>query len=90
VTGAAGRRILFVHGAVDRIASPANASAVARTLSATARVSFVCIQGGKHAMLRHHSRFDGLAADFVAGSLLEEKHLEAADSLFRPGARTTI
>jgi dienelactone hydrolase len=71
--GALDRRILLVHGSADRIASPTNAVAVARTLSKTCRVAFVCVGGGSHAMLRHRNRFDGLAADFVTGTLLNDK-----------------
>jgi hypothetical protein len=33
-------------------------------------VTYVCIEGGKHAMLRHHALFDGLAAEFAASTLL--------------------
>jgi hypothetical protein len=34
------------------------------------RPTYVCIEGGKHAMLRHHALFDGLAAEFAASTLL--------------------
>ena len=43
---------------------------VARELSATAQVGYVRVEGGKHAMLRRHALFDGLAADFVKATLL--------------------
>ena len=65
-----GREILIVHGSRDRIASPDNSAAVARALSRTADVGYIRIEGGKHAMLKHHSLFDGLAADFAAATLL--------------------
>jgi len=68
--GLPGREILIVHGSRDRIASPDNSAAVARALSKTADVGYVRIEGGKHAMLKHHSLFDGLAADFAAATLL--------------------
>ena len=66
----AGRRVLIVHGDQDRIASPASSAAVARAISRFTEVGYISVQGGKHAMLRHHRRFDGLAADFMAATLL--------------------
>ncbi len=65
-----GRQVLIVHGDADRVASPTNAAAVARDLARTADVGFVTVEGGSHAMLRHHGVFDGLAADFAATTLL--------------------
>lgn len=65
-----GRRIVIVHGTADHIAKPANSAAVARALARTAQVSYVRVEGGKHAMLRHHDQFDGLAANFAAATLL--------------------
>jgi predicted esterase len=70
--GLAGRRILVVHGTEDRIARPERSAAVARTMSRTADVGYVRVEGGKHAMLRHHDRFGGLAAEFAATTLLGE------------------
>lgn len=68
-----GRRVLIVHGAQDRIARPANSAAVARGLARTADVGYITIRGGKHAMLRHHAEFDGLAAQFAAVTLLGDR-----------------
>ena len=65
-----GRRILIVHGDRDRVASPRHSAAVANTLAGTADVGYVLIHDGKHAMLRQHARFDGLAADFATATLL--------------------
>lgn len=71
VAGAADRDFLIVHGTDDRIARPGNSAAVARTLSRTARrVGYVAVKDGKHAMLRHHRLFDGLAAQFAVATLL--------------------
>lgn len=64
------RDVLFVHGDHDRIARPGHAHAAARRLSQEARVGFVTLKGGKHAMLRRHRVFDGLAADWVRATLL--------------------
>jgi pimeloyl-ACP methyl ester carboxylesterase len=68
-----GRRVLVVHGTDDRIASPANATSAARQLARTADVSFVRVEGGKHAMLGRHRDFDRLAADFTAAALLNDR-----------------
>jgi pimeloyl-ACP methyl ester carboxylesterase len=67
---APGRDLLFVHGDHDRIARPSHARAAARRLSAAAQVGFVTVRDGKHAMLRRHHVFDGLAADWVRATLL--------------------
>ena len=65
-----GRDVLVVHGDRDRIARPDVAEGVARRLARRARVGHVTVVGGKHAMLAHHSTFDGLAADFATATLL--------------------
>lgn len=66
------RKVLFVHGSQDRVASPSRAAAVAARMSRSpgADVEFVTISGGKHAMLRHGRDFDQLAAEFTAATLL--------------------
>jgi dienelactone hydrolase len=68
--GLSGRRILIVHGTMDRIASPERSAALARALARQADVAYVSVEGAKHAMLRRHDLFDGLAADFAAATLL--------------------
>lgn len=68
--GSSGRRILIVHGSRDRIASPQRSEALARSLGREAEVSYVCVAGGKHAMLKRGALFDGLAAQFAALTLL--------------------
>lgn len=67
----AGRRVLIVHGTEDHVASPTRALAVARNLQRTSRVGFISVEGGRHAMLRHHGNFDGYAATFAAATLLD-------------------
>jgi predicted esterase len=67
----AGRRVLFVHGGHDRVASPSRAEALARRLSAHSDVGFISIPDGKHAMLSHGRDFDGYAAQFTAAVLLD-------------------
>lgn len=66
------RRILIVHGSRDRIASPQRSAELAVRMRGTAEVRYVSIEGGRHAMLKHHSRFSGLAADFAVETLLEQ------------------
>jgi pimeloyl-ACP methyl ester carboxylesterase len=68
-----GRDVLFVHGDADRIASPSRSAAVARAVSRTARVGYITVPGGKHAMLRHHGRFDRYAAQFATATLLGDE-----------------
>jgi hypothetical protein len=65
-----GRDFLIVHGDSDRIADPARSAAAAQNLARTARVGYVSVTGGKHAMLRRHRTFGSLAADFTASTLL--------------------
>jgi predicted esterase len=68
--GLSGRRILIVHGTMDRIASPERSAALARALARQADVAYVSVDGAKHAMLGRHDLFDGLAAEFAAATLL--------------------
>lgn len=68
----AGRRILIVHGSRDRIADPSRAATVAKALGRRTEVTYVLVEGGRHAMLRRRDLFDGLAADFAALVLLGE------------------
>ncbi len=67
-----GRRVLIAHGTDDRIAIPAKAEAAARNVGRTADLSFVHVEGGKHAMLRRGRTFERLAADFSAATLLRD------------------
>ena len=69
----AGRRLLFVHGTEDRVASFARAEAAAARLARRTEVGFLTVNGGKHAMLRHGRTFDSAAADFAAGVLLGDQ-----------------
>ena len=67
-----GRQILIIHGSRDRIASPERSAALARRLSGHARVSYISVEGGKHAMLGRHRVFDRLAAEFAVATLLDQ------------------
>ena len=55
--------------------------AAARRLSRTARVGLVTVRDGKHAMLRRHRVFDGLAADWVRATLLGDPVAGPVDRL---------
>ena len=59
--GAADRRILIVHGARDRVASPERSAALARALGAR----YLSVPEGKHAMLQHGREFVRPAVEFV-------------------------
>ena len=39
----------------------------------SATAGYVLVNGARHAMLRHHRRFTGLAADFAVATLLGRK-----------------
>lgn len=69
--GLEGQRLLIVHGSNDRIASPQRSAAMAERLRRRGvQVEYVTVEGGKHAMLRHHEKFGGPAADFTVATLL--------------------
>ncbi|WP_372787840.1 alpha/beta hydrolase [Paraconexibacter sp.] len=70
--GLDGERLLIVHGDRDRVASPARSLALAQRLRRVVPTEYVTVEGGKHAMLRHHRRFDGLAAEFAVETLQGE------------------
>lgn len=65
-----GRKVLLVHGALDRVAAPGRARHVATRLARRTPVGFITIPEGKHAMLRHGGEFDRYAAEFTAAALL--------------------
>jgi dienelactone hydrolase len=85
-----GRRVLIVHGSADRIAPLRRAEAVARNISATTDVGFICIRGGKHAMLSHQQQFDGYAAAFTAATLCPDLDVQAPDAVKRVLAGETM
>jgi pimeloyl-ACP methyl ester carboxylesterase len=68
--GLAGRRVLFAHGALDRMTDPRASAAYLRRAAATAAsVSYVSITGDKHAMLGRAGVWHDLATGFVLGAL---------------------
>jgi alpha-beta hydrolase superfamily lysophospholipase len=71
----AGRRVLLVHGSRDRMTSAAATVRFAERASRTAdAVTFVSVEGGRHAMLARASLWHSLVAGFVTAVLLGEPH----------------
>jgi pimeloyl-ACP methyl ester carboxylesterase len=68
--GLEGQRLLIVHGTADRVARIDRAEALARRLAAVADVTFVRVEGGRHAMLSRRAAFERPAAEFAVGTLL--------------------
>lgn len=84
-----GRRVLFVHGTDDRVASPERARLVASRLARrpdVAGVEYVEVPGGRHAMLRHGATFERAAASFAVETLLGDS---GSGSGLSPGARSS-
>lgn len=69
----AGREVLIAHGTADRIADPRRSAAVADRLRRTAKVAYVRVVGGKHAMLSRHDTFSSLATQFMLSTLLDNR-----------------
>jgi alpha-beta hydrolase superfamily lysophospholipase len=69
----AGRPVLIVHGTDDRIADPHRSADLAKALAQTTQVGYLRVTGGRHAMLRHRSVFEGAASDFVRATLLDDE-----------------
>jgi alpha-beta hydrolase superfamily lysophospholipase len=68
-----GRDVLVVHGTADRVADPGRAKAVVDAIGRTTEVTYLPIEGGKHAMLSHGGSFERAATDFVLASLVGER-----------------
>lgn len=70
VTPLAGRRVLIAHGALDRTTSPRSSADYARAAEGLAEsMSYVRVQGGRHAMLRRARLWQDLSTGFVRGVL---------------------
>jgi len=82
--GVDGKPLLIVHGAEDRVASPARAAELASRLEQRTEVSFVLVEGAGHAMLRHHEEFSRRAAEFVSVALLGDR-VGASPAIAQPG-----
>ncbi|HST46202.1 dienelactone hydrolase family protein [Jatrophihabitans sp.] len=73
VSQLADRRVLLMHGALDRVTSPAATAGYAtRAEAAGASVSLVSVSGEGHAMLRRAQLWHALTARFVLGSVLPD------------------
>ncbi|MFF5495007.1 alpha/beta fold hydrolase [Streptomyces aquilus] len=68
-----GRRLIALHGARDRVTSPADsADCVRRARNAAAQAGMAVVGGGDHAMLRRHRFWQRTAAALVAHLLVPE------------------
>ncbi|MFN2517899.1 MAG: alpha/beta fold hydrolase [Jatrophihabitantaceae bacterium] len=64
------RRLLIVHGSLDRMTSPSASAAYAHAAArVAASVTYVTMQGDRHAMLRRATVWYGLTNGFVLGVL---------------------
>jgi predicted alpha/beta-hydrolase family hydrolase len=70
VSQLAGRRVLIVHGSLDRTTDPAASASFARAAEKVAEsVTYVRVEGERHAMLRRPSVWHQLATGFVLAVL---------------------
>jgi dienelactone hydrolase len=77
----AGRRVLIVHGSLDRMTSAAESAAYARRAASVARsVSYIGVKADAHAMLKRASVWHELATGFVTGVLLASSPAGTGDS----------
>lgn len=87
--GVEGKPLLIVHGSEDRIASPARAAALAARLEQRTEVSFVLVDGARHAMLRHHDEFSRRSAEFATATLIRGRSSGPPPVAQRRSARST-
>jgi len=67
----AGRRVLIVHGDGDRMTSPRASASFARSAERSAEsVTYVRVEGERHAMLRRAPLWHEVATGFVAATVL--------------------
>jgi pimeloyl-ACP methyl ester carboxylesterase len=79
VAAVRGRRLLVLHGAADRVTSPAASAAYAREAAAFAESSsFVRVSGDGHAMLRRAALWHELTTGFVLAVLYGSEPSAAA------------
>jgi dienelactone hydrolase len=90
VTVPPGRPVLVVHGDEDRIASPRRSAVVAAALRRTTDVGYVSISGGRHAMLRHGTTFERVAADFATATLLGDEPRPPVDAILAGTDRVEV
>jgi pimeloyl-ACP methyl ester carboxylesterase len=77
----AGRRLLIAHGDRDRMTSPPESAAFARRAAAVAdSVSYVAVQGERHAMLRRAPVWHQLATGYVLSVLCDAAPEETVGS----------
>jgi dienelactone hydrolase len=65
------RRLLIMHGTGDRMTDPHNSAAFAeRARGLATEVTYITVQGDRHAMLRRARLWHGVAVGFTLGVLL--------------------
>jgi dienelactone hydrolase len=75
-----GRRVLFAHGTSDRMTSPAASAALAaRAAGLAASMSYLSVEGEKHAMLGRPGLWHDLSTGFVLGVLYDKPPGGTAD-----------
>jgi pimeloyl-ACP methyl ester carboxylesterase len=79
----AGRRLLLVHGAADRITSPADTWAYVARAREVTQVAAVEITDGDHPMLRRASLWHAIAGEFARSALGEPAGNRAVASALR-------
>jgi dienelactone hydrolase len=66
-----GRRVLIVHGTLDRMTDPRASAALAqRARPLAAQLTYVQVKGDRHAMLRRAALWHRLTAGFTVGAVL--------------------
>ncbi|MFD1824171.1 MULTISPECIES: alpha/beta hydrolase [Mumia] len=73
-----GRHLMVVHGTEDHVSDLGRAERVVDALRRSAQAGLVLVEGGTHGMLRRRGRFESLAADFVAATMLDRAPTEPA------------
>jgi len=79
VSGVAGRKVLIVHGTIDRVTSPSASLAFARRAAPdAATMQYVALKGAGHFMLRKIRLWHTLSVGFVLKAFSESAGVEVA------------
>jgi pimeloyl-ACP methyl ester carboxylesterase len=79
------REVFFVHGSRDRIAVPSRARTVADRIARRGTpVRFELVEGARHAMLRHSSRFTDAAADWATAMVGADAEAQIGKAVTAP------
>lgn len=87
----AGRRVLIVHGARDRMTSPVASRRWAAAAQGVAEtISYVSVRDDAHAMLRRAEVWHRLSAEFVVGALFDRSPMANRKSGTKDGDTTNV